>query len=367
MKQKVNADIMQGKELEAVFSALDEAIVVIDINTVVKKINTAALNFFNSDKDAVLGKPLIELIDNRKLNNLVTETLLKKSAQKKKVFMKEQLHSKDKFENHKFTSRDLYFQVTTSYLETDAHDILIILALHDITQLETLERIRKDFVANVSHELKTPVTSILGFVETLKNGAINNKEDTIEFLDIVQTQSQRLDAIIRDLLSLSTLESYENTDVETEDLLFSEVVSSVRKICNKKIEKKGMIFLKSFPDDFTLRANSLLLEQALVNLIDNSVKYCPPGSTITIKGTRFPDYSLIRIADNGPGIPGKDIPRVFERFYTVDKARSRELGGTGLGLAIVKHIILAHKGQISLNSGEGKGVDFIIRLPLIYK
>jgi len=363
MKQQTDTMVRHGKELEAVFSALDDAIIVIDSKLIIKEINAAALHLFKNKKEAAIGNYLAKITGNAELNELAAVTIVEKTAQKKKLLLKEQIPSEDEFNNHKFTSRELYFQVNTSYLETKEHDIRIMLVLHDITQMETLERIRKDFVANVSHELKTPVTSILGFVETLKNGAINNRQDTLDFLDIIQTQSQRLDAIIRDLLSLSTLESYENTDVETAELLFSEVISSVEKIFRGRIKKKGMTIRVNYSENFTVRANSLLLEQALVNLVDNSVKYCPPGSTITIKGARFPDYSLIRIDDNGPGIPEKDIPRVFERFYTVDKARSRELGGTGLGLAIVKHIVLAHKGQISLNSSNGRGADFIIRLP----
>ncbi len=363
MKQNDSTGIRHEKELKAVFSALVEAIIVIDSNLVIKEINKAALRLFKSNEKAACGSLLFHVTGNSELNELASITIREKRSQKRKLLLKERFPLEDKFEKHKFTSRELYFQVNTSYLEIEKQDSRIILVLHDITQIETLERIRKDFVANVSHELKTPVTSILGFVETLKNGAIDNRDDTLEFLDIIQTQSRRLDSIIKDLLSLSTLESFENTDVKTEDLTFSEVVSSVIKICNTKIEEKEMKIERKYLESFTVKANSLLLEQALLNLVDNSVKYCPPGSILTIKGVALPDYSLIRISDNGPGIPEKDIPRVFERFYTVDKARSRELGGTGLGLAIVKHIILAHKGQISLNSRIGKGTEFIIRIP----
>ncbi len=352
------------KELQAVFSALVDAIIVVDGDLLIREINASALHLFATVEKAASGCPLLQVTGSTVLEELAAVTVQEKSPQKKKLFLKEMIPPEDEFGNHKFTSRDLCFQVHTSYLITEGSDTRVILVLHDVTQIETLERIRKDFVANVSHELKTPVTSILGFVETLKNGAINNPKDTKEFLDIIQTQSQRLDAIIRDLLSLSTLESFENTDVETVDLLFSEVVSSVLKVCRPKMEKKRIKIRLHYSEGFTLKANALLLEQAFVNLVDNSVKYCPPGSTITLRGGTFPDYSLIRISDNGPGIPASEIPRVFERFYTVDKARSRELGGTGLGLAIVKHIILAHKGQISLNSGIGKGVEFIIRIPL---
>lgn len=364
LEQKFNSAVRQKKELKAVFSALVEAIIVVDRNFIIKEVNTAALDLFKVDEDSVCGNALIQVTRNSELNELAEKTIQDKASHGKTLLLKEQVNiPEDEFGNHKFTSRGLYLQVNTSYLETEEHDIRIILVLHDVTQIKTLERIRRDFVANVSHELKTPVTSILGFVETLKEGAINNRKDTLEFLDIIQAQSRRLDSIIRDLLSLSTLESFENTEVATGLYSFPEIVSSAVKVCSREMEKKKIDIKIVHADDLKLRVNSILMEQALVNLIDNSVKYCPPGSCVTISGEKFTDYILIRVSDNGPGIPGTDIPRVFERFYTVDKARSRELGGTGLGLAIVKHIVLAHKGEISLKSSEGKGSEFIIRIP----
>ena len=365
LEQKFNSAIRQRKELEAVFSALIEAIIVLDDNFLIKEINDTAINLFKSDENTFYNQSLLEITRNSKLNTLVGKTIKEKKPQYGMIILKEQIIIKnDEFENQKFTSRDLYLQVNTALIETEDHQIRIILVLNDITQLKTLERIRRDFVANVSHELKTPVTSILGFVETLKEGAINNKKDTMEFLDIIQSQSQRLDLIIKDLLSLSTLESYENTEIELEEHSLSEIVSLAIEACSKGIKDKKMDILCSYTNDLKIRVNSRLMEQALINLINNAVKYCPPQSTITVFGERFQDYILIKISDNGPGIPGKDIHRVFERFYTVNKARSRELGGTGLGLAIVKHIILSHKGEINISSSEGMGTKFIIRIPV---
>ncbi len=364
LEQRFNSAIRQKKELKAVFSALVEAIIVIDGDFIIKEVNMAALHLFKIDAKAVYGSSLIQVTRNSELNELAEKTILGKSSQGKTLLLKEQINiPEDEFENHHFTSRDLYLHVNTSYLETEDGDMRIILVLHDITQIKTLERIRKDFVANVSHELKTPVTSILGFVETLKEGAINNRKDALEFLNIMQAQSQRMDSLISDLLSLSALESFENTEVKMGIHSFPELVSSAVKVCSARIEKKETDVRVVYPDDLTLRVNAILMEQALVNLIDNAVKYCPVKSTVTISGERFTEYTLIRVSDNGPGIPDADMPRVFERFYTVDKARSRELGGTGLGLAIVKHIVLAHKGEISLKSPDGGGSEFIIRIP----
>jgi two-component system phosphate regulon sensor histidine kinase PhoR len=364
LESKFNSAIRQRKELEAVFSSLIESIIVTDENFIIKDINQAALNLFKITNNSISEISLIQLTHNSELNGIAEKTLTAKRSQYKTIMLKEQiLGSTDKFENQKFTSRDLYLEVNTSLIQTEDQSTRIILVLHDITQLKTLERIRKDFVANVSHELKTPVTSIMGFIETLQNGAINNKKDSLEFLNIIQSQSISLDLIIKDLLSLSSLESSENTEIELEELNLSEIVSSAIEVCHKDIGKKKTEIQLSFPDSLTVRVNPILMEQAIINLISNAVRYSPEKSRITIYGESFQDYNLIKITDNGPGIPEKDIPRVFERFYTVNKARSRELGGTGLGLAIVKHIVLAHKGEININSKDGMGTEFIIRIP----
>ena len=335
-----------------------------DNKLIIKEVNRSAVKLFKIDDISINRDSVIEVTHNSEINELVKITIAEKNPQKRTILLKEQINEPvDDFDKQKFTSRDLFLQVNTALIETEEHEPRIILVLHDITQIKTLERIRSDFIANVSHELKTPVTSILGFVETLKDGAIDNTKDTMEFLDIIQAQSQRLDAIIRDLLSLSELESFENTKIDMDDHSLDELVSSALKICHKRIIGKNTDIQILFPRDLKIRVNPTLFEQALINLIDNAVKYCPEKSTITIYGETFQDYTLIKITDDGLGIPEKDIPRVFERFYTVNTARSRELGGTGLGLAIVKHIILAHKGEINLNSPVGKGTEFIIRIP----
>ncbi|MCF6334999.1 MAG: ATP-binding protein [Spirochaetales bacterium] len=362
LEQKFNSANRRRMELNTVFSALIESIIVVDKNFIIKDINNAALELFKAD--SARGKSLIQVTLNRELIETAEKTLLEKSSQNRTIHLKEQFNNKsDEFGNNKFTSRDIYLQINTAIIETEDLLTRIIVVLHDITQIKTLERIRKDFVANVSHELKTPVTSILGFVETLKDGAINNSQDTHEFLDIIESQSRRLDTIIRDLLSLSKLESFENTPLDLADITLAASVSSAFKNCSKRIQAKDIVTEMLFPENLLIKVNPSLFEQALINLIDNAVKYCPEQSTITISGEAFKDYTLIKISDNGPGIPGKDIPRVFERFYTVNKARSRELGGTGLGLAIVKHIILAHRGEINLVSSQDSGTEFIIRIP----
>lgn len=365
LEQKFNSSIRQRKELKAVFSALIEAIIVLDEDYIIKDINNAAISLFRSNKISFQNQSLIIITRNSELNELVEKTIREKKSQYRTILLKEQINVKaDEFGNHKFTSRDIYLQVNTTLIETEDRQTRIILVLHDITQVKALERIRRDFVANVSHELKTPVTSILGFIETLQNGALNNKKDAHKFLNIIQNQSIRLDLLIKDLLSLSALESSENTELTLENHSLLGLINSAIEVCRPEITKKRAKIKINCAPDLKIKINSIMMEQALINLVDNAVKYSSVECSINISGDKFSDYTLIKIADNGPGIPESDIPRVFERFYTINKARSRELGGTGLGLAIVKHIILAHKGEISINTPKTKGTEFIIRIPL---
>jgi two-component system phosphate regulon sensor histidine kinase PhoR len=239
-----------------------------------------------------------------------------------------------------------------------------VLVLNDATRLRKLEDIRRDFVANVSHELKTPITSIRGFVETLLDGAMDNREDTERFLQIIDRQAMRLHAIVEDLLSLSRIEKEsERDEIELtvqplQPLLQNAVVS-----CEVRAGERKVKIDLACEDSLRVVANGRHLEQAVINLIDNAVKYSPDGSLVQVNGSRRDRQVVIAVVDRGCGIEARHLPRVFERFYRVDKARSREVGGTGLGLAIVKHIALAHNGSVHVESSLGKGSTFEIRLP----
>jgi two-component system phosphate regulon sensor histidine kinase PhoR len=231
-------------------------------------------------------------------------------------------------------------------------------------KLKHLENIRKDFVANVSHELKTPVTSIKGFIETLQDGAIDNPEEAKHFLDIISRHTNRLNAIIEDLLSLSRLENTSLAENRLEKQKLLPVLESAIQLCETNAANKFIkIHLECSPE---IKANidSLLFEQAIVNLIDNAIKYSPENKEIKLITAITDNEIKIMIEDQGFGIPEEHLPRIFERFYRVDKARSRKAGGTGLGLSIVKHIINAHKGTITVSSEINKGSVFTITLPI---
>jgi len=231
-----------------------------------------------------------------------------------------------------------------------------------IERLKYLDTVRTDFVANVSHELKTPLTSIRGFVETLEDGAINDSDNARRFLAIIKKHAQRLGNIIDDLLRLSELESGGGIEMAELDLkgLIDEIVMGFG---HSLAVKQHRLSVETSGGDFTIRGDKDRLEQVFVNLIDNAIKYTKEGGQIKVHLVSTGDFVTATVEDNGIGIPKEDIERVFERFYRVDKARSRELGGTGLGLSIAKHIVLAHNGKISIESGVNKGTKVFVTLP----
>jgi two-component system phosphate regulon sensor histidine kinase PhoR len=231
-------------------------------------------------------------------------------------------------------------------------------------QLDRLENLRLDFVANVSHELKTPVTTIVGFVETLLDGAKDSPEELDQFLEIISRQADRLAAIIDDLLTLSRLESAPLDEIlELSEQSLEEILESCYQICRARADKKHISLKFACPASLHVYADRSLLTQAVVNLVDNAIKYSPENTSVMMRGFGTGAGVQITVADNGPGIDERHLARLFERFYRVDKARSRKLGGTGLGLAIVKHIVSVHGGQVKVETRIGKGSTFIILLP----
>jgi len=239
-----------------------------------------------------------------------------------------------------------------------------LVVINDVTQLRRLENMRKDFVANVSHEIKTPLTAIKGFVETLYQGNVDKPEETERFLGIIQKHVDRLSSIIDDLLSLSRIEQEnEGQVIQFEKKTIVDVFRSAVQICRPKAEEKNIDINITCDEHLESCFDPTLFEQAVVNLLDNAIKYSEPNSAIHLSANLDDSELTIIVADQGIGIAKKHLPRLFERFYRVDKARSRKLGGTGLGLAIVKHIAQAHGGQVTVKSTPGKGSTFTIHLP----
>lgn len=235
----------------------------------------------------------------------------------------------------------------------------IVLVLHNITEIKKLEQIRKDFVANVSHELKTPVTSIKGFAETLIDGAMNEPSLREKFLTIILKESERLQSLIQDLLELSKIEQ-QYFQLNWTKANITEAVEEAVTLLKEKAQKKE-VSLHFFSDGvLTIDGDAERLKQIAINLMTNAIVYTPAGGHIAVSLAEDGDWVTLQVSDSGIGITEEEIPRIFERFYRVDRARSRNSGGTGLGLAIVKHLVEAHHGRIEVDSEPGKGTTFTI-------
>jgi len=257
--------------------------------------------------------------------------------------------------------------VTVAKSPTDAGPFGAVVVLHEITDIRRLEQVRKDFVANVSHELRTPLTSIQGFAETLLTGALEDRQNNRRFVEIIRNHAARLSRLTDDLLKLSRIEAGKlDMDFQAVDLglLIDAAVESARGAASQK--QLSLTVLNLPPDLPRILADAILLREVLRNLLDNAIQYTPPGGRIEVESATREGVAVVTIADTGIGIPQADQSRIFERFYRVDAARSREVGGTGLGLAIAKHIVEAHGGQLWVESAVGHGSKFYFSIPLAH-
>jgi two-component system phosphate regulon sensor histidine kinase PhoR len=341
----------QRNELEAMLTGMVEAVIVFDTEEHIIRMNRAAEKLFQVSVEQVRGRALQEAIRNSDLQRFVKRTLAGGGPEEGDLAVPGE------------PSR--FIQAHGSIVR-NGQDRLIgaVVVLNDVTRLKTLETIRKDFVANVSHELRTPVTTIKGFLETLREGAINDPENSERFMNIAIKHTDRLSMIIEDLLSLSRIEEEsEKGKILLKPGAIGEVIQAVKRECQDAAADKNITLQSECDDTAAARINPTLFEQALVNLVDNAVKYSEPGKTVQINASRSNGEVVVEVRDQGCGIAEEHLPRIFERFYCVDKGRSREIGGTGLGLAIVKHIVIAHGGKITVESTPGRGTNFCIHLP----
>ena len=343
----------QRNELEAVLSSMLEGVIAVDRNERVINMNPAAGRMFDCDPVKVQGRNIQEVVRNLAIQRFVTRVLTTSEA------------ISDDFILYRAEERTLNIHSSPLY---DASSVQIgaLLVMNDVTQLRHLENVRRDFVANVSHEIKTPLTAIKGFVETLQQGTVEDKVEQERFLGIVLKHVNRLSAILEDLLALSRME--QENGIEEVHLgigRIKEVIQTAIQVCQPKAAARNITISVDAAEDLSANLDATLLEQAFVNLIDNAVKYSDDGSQVRITAAQERREVTIMFADQGSGIPNKHLPRLFERFYRVDKARSRKLGGTGLGLAIVKHIVQAHGGHITVESSLGQGSTFTVHLPSI--
>ena len=233
---------------------------------------------------------------------------------------------------------------------------------YDITKVEHLENVRQEFLSNISHELRTPLTSIMAFVETLEDGAIEDRQNNLRFLGVIRKNAERMHRLIDDISELSLIESG-RVRVEIKPKHPSPLIEEIFTNLSAKAHERNIELINEVAEDVTVFADAVRLEQMLTNLIDNAIKFNREGGNVTVSHTRNENSDLISVADAGEGISNDHLQRIFERFYRADRARSREIGGTGLGLAIVKHLARLHGGEVSVSSTLGKGTIFTVELP----
>ncbi len=354
LDRRIRTIMQQRQELAAVLSSMSEGVLAVDGSERVISINDAAARMFNvPDPGGVKGRALAEVIRNPVLQELVGRVWSSKHDTSEEI-------SVDAADG------EHQVEVNGSIIHGPGEkEIGVLTMLRDVTRLRQLERLRRDFVANVSHELKTPVTSIQGFVETLREGAAEDPAKGKRFLDIIANQADRLGAIIDDLLSLSRIEQEARKGpIDTVETSVTGVIRSAAESRQSRADERNVTLdTLGCPNNLPARINPRLLEQAISNLLDNAIKYSEPGGTVWVEARPEGDEVRTTVRDRGCGIPAEDLPRIFERFYRVDKARSRDLGGTGLGLAIVKHIAQAHGGRVTVESTVGRGSAFTLHLP----
>lgn len=353
MSQRIREQLTQVSEqrntLDTVLSSMDEGVLAINAEATIVSLNDSAVRILNSPKNELINRPVAEVIRHSEFQKFVNSVM-----QSEDPVSEEEIKFRDDSE------RSLYVHAT-ALKNQEGLRIGVLIVMNDITKLKRLENIRRDFVANVSHELRTPITSIKGFVETLLDGAMKSPEDSKRFLQIIARQCERLNAIIEDLLSLARIEE-ERTSISRKTVSVGEIIKSAVDVCEYKASQKEIKIESLCSANMQARLNAALVEQALINLVDNAVKYSPSKSTIQVRASQNNGTTTIAVSDNGPGIEKSHLPRLFERFYRVDAGRSRGEGGTGLGLAIVKHIAQSHSGSVEVESVVGKGSTFLLHL-----
>jgi two-component system phosphate regulon sensor histidine kinase PhoR len=359
LRSKIEELSEDRSQLLAMLTSMVEGVMVLDSKGRILQVNPAWERMFGMTRAEARGRHSSDAFTHPKLNALVSAVLAARTGQEAEIVLT--------------NGRCLNVEASVAGGEKD-NEACAVLVFHDITELRRLEHIRKDFVANVSHELRTPLTSIKGYVEALLDGGKDDPETSARFLDIILKQSDRLNLILEDLLQLSKIESGQ-VQFKQEPLHIGSVVDRTIAMIKPLADKKQHRLQAQVDADLPLiNGDQERLVQVLANLLDNAIKYTPEGGQITVSARRIPASARrtpdepragveLTVTDTGIGIPEKDRPRVFERFYRVDKARSRELGGTGLGLAIVKHIVEGHGGHIRVEGNVPNGSRFVVRLP----
>ena len=347
-RQQRQTSLDAKAQQQVLFNSMLEGLLLLDRNRKIYLVNRAFKNLFGL-KTELRGKTIVEALRLHELDELI----LRVEAEQQVLDYEIKLPDLN----------ERWLQVNAAVITNAAGERDgTILVFRDLTRLKQLERTREEFVANVSHELRTPLSLIKGYVETLLDGARDNPEVAERFLKIIDRNAQRLDLLIQDLLTISALESG-RIKLNVQPVNLGALVGKVFTDLHSKADNKNVELVNELPE-LTVNADANRLDQVFANLVDNAIKYGRANGSVRVGSKMLDDGTLeVFVRDDGPGIPAESLDRVFERFYRVDKARSRDQGGTGLGLSIVKHIVQAHRGEVRVESGTGKGATFFFTLP----
>ena len=341
-------------DTETILGAMEDGVLVVDARSRITLINSTFKTLFEL-RDPAVGVPLVEAVRHATLDQLIAETLETGEPIRSELSVAD---SRTHSERHIEVS-------AVPIKKADDEMSGAVVLFHDITEMKQLDQIRRDFVANVSHELRTPFSILRGYIEVLLDEPETSREELARILSIMERHSKRLQHLIDDLLSLAQLES-SHANLELSVVRLDELFNNVIRDWKEKLAAKDLkMIIDVAPGAFTLLADGKRLEEVLHNLLDNAIKFSHEKGQIVLRGTRNGSEMVLSVADNGVGISKEHLPRIFERFYRADKARSRELGGTGLGLAIVKHIAQLHEGRVEAESEVGRGTTIRVVLPAI--
>lgn len=337
----------EQERMKTVIENMDSGLLLIDSLGYINLVNRSFCSIFGVEKEIPRETLYYDIMPNQDVIDLVEETFLTEATVRKQIMISMGIERK-------------HFHITcVPNLGYQGKIKGIVLVFHDITELKNLEQMRKDFVANVSHELRTPVTSLKGFAETLLDGAMDSEELRRKFLTIIWKESDRLQNLIQDLLDFTKMEQ-SNFKLNWHKVSLTTIVDEVTTLLESRSKEKNIEMNINLDGDLEMEGDAERLKQILINLINNALSYTPAGGEVFITGRDLEDKVELEVKDTGIGISEDEVPRIFERFYRVDKARSRNSGGTGLGLAIVKHLVEAHKGSIKVKSERDVGTSFIL-------
>ena len=346
-QQQMTQQLAEGASgTETILAAMQDGLLVVDAARHITLANESFAQFFGV-RETSPGAPLLEMVRDLTLDRLITKTLHDRESTRGEITTPE---------------RQLEVSAVPMKDESGATTGVVVL-FHDITQLKQLDEVRKDFVANVSHELRTPLSILRGYIETLRDNPKLPVNELARILGVMERHSKRLGLLVEDLLTLTQLES-STPNLQLSDVSVNNLVRGVVRDWEKKLGDKDLrVIVDLAPDVPVIRADETRLQEVLYNLLDNAVKYSSTGAEIRLHAQRRDGQVVLSVSDTGIGIGKDDLPRIFERFYRVDKARSSALGGTGLGLSIVKHIAQLHGGRVEAESELGRGTTIRVLLP----